>query len=383
MSTLELRVMRSVLLFLCVPLLVLLLPVRTALPGEPLPACWKGKLKGAAAYAKQVGRCAGQDLDEAEFDECVVPVAKILKGWERAQDKTEKKGADCREEGPSLLQMAFLVRELFDPIGDRFEEGLPEDPPAAALAKPRIVLAKASGIYIAGLLTAESKHAAKPNDDALAAGQAKAREKFGKAWGKAVARALKDGLDFQSITPGVEPNIEEPVRELAAELKRGTPPPRDGDGGGGGSCGSVRASALVDGRQIKANGSRRVGYLPGIGCFGDDCVSIGIALGNKVGIALIFDNFRPTDPPTDFTQTCDAVLGYEKDRDLDEFGDEDVWIDSCADVVVTATNDGAISGTFSGVLTLELGAKKGSGPDTIVITDGEFRCVRETPTTSF
>lgn len=141
---------------------------------------------------------------------------------------------------------------------------------------------------------------------------------------------------------------------------------------GAAPCGKPTASFKIDGRAMSVAGTRNLGYFQGIGCFGDDCVAIGIAIdGGKRGIALLLDDYRPSQSAKDFSASCDADLGYEKDRALGKIGDEDVWLDRCPNVAVTDSKNGALSGRFSGVLELE----QGTGPDTVRITDGRFSCV--------
>ena len=80
--------------------------------------------------------------------------------------------------------------------------------------------------------------------------------------------------------------------------------------------------------------------------------SLDAAVAKNVGITIILDNYFLADGARDFSPTCDATLGYTIDKNVNELGEEDAWIDTCPQVEVLSVDNGRISGRFSGVLSL-------------------------------
>jgi hypothetical protein len=224
---------------------------------------------------------------------------------------------------------------------------------------------------------------ARPGDEVVIYGAYFGDEKKGRVRVGRTSAPITDWTD-STITFRV-PDVCEGVYEVSVTTKHGTvvavedfdtlggrcrqrptPPPSDGV-----RC-TPRLTAVVGGRRLQTSGARRVGYVEGIGCWAGDCISIGAAFGHgKSGIALLLGDYHPAEGPRDFSDDCAATLGYEEDHQLNELGDEDVWLDSCPSLRITDSSGGVLSGTFSGTLTLA----QGTGVEVVTISDGTFSCV--------
>jgi len=158
----------------------------------PTTTCVSAKQKAVAGYCGKALKAWAKwekTQDAAKRDASIAKAAqKVEKAWTKAESKSTSKGADCVETtGPAGPTLGF-VDSASGALVDRLNMGL--DLADRAHVKCAQKVLKAAAGQCAGLLNAESKFLKQVRKSSAPqkrdAAQTKARQRFGKAWSKAV-----------------------------------------------------------------------------------------------------------------------------------------------------------------------------------------------------
>ncbi len=102
---------------------------------------------------------------------------------------------------------------------------------------------------------------------------------------------------------------------------------------------------LVDGKPFQVNGKQKVGYDTSVGCFADDCISIG-GLKGKTLVQIFIDNYEPlVDGPRVMTYENDPWIAYAT-KALS--ASPNISLSHSTSIEITHVDaEGRVSGTFS------------------------------------